>query len=202
MLTYRTGAAGATGAALKMADHLLEQTLPIPARDLAAYYQRGVEAGPHNGTVPEVRRDMAPLVAELLRLDPNRTPTRDEIAHVLAGRRADGEDMPGHARQIAYIDLCFSADKSVALAWAFAPTEAERNAVAQAHRDAVEAAMAYVSTEIGQARRGKAGKRRHRAGSGRLDRLRPLCQPTHRRGRADRCGRGAGNRTGHAQGGR
>jgi hypothetical protein len=66
--------------------------------------------------------------------------------------------MPGHAREIAYIDLCFSADKSVALAWAFAPTEAERNAVAQAHRDAVEAAMAYVSTEIGQARRGKAGK--------------------------------------------
>jgi hypothetical protein len=141
-----------------MADHLLEQTLPIPARDLAAYYQRGVEAGPHDGTVPEVRRDMDPRLAELLRLDPNRTPTRDEIAHVLAGRRGDGNEMPGQPRQIAYIDLCFSADKSVALAWAFAPTEAERNALAQSHRDAVEAAMAYVSTEIGQARRGKAGK--------------------------------------------
>ena len=158
MLTYRTGAAGATGTALKMADHLLEQTLPIPARDLAAYYQRGIEAGPHDGTVPEVRRDMDPRVADLLCLDQNRTPTRDEIAHVLAGRRGDGEEMAGHARQIAYIDLCFSADKSVALAWAFAPTEAERNAVAQAHRDAVEAAMAYVATEVGQARRGKAGK--------------------------------------------
>ena len=141
-----------------MADHLLEQTLPIPARDLAAYYQRGVEAGPHAGTVPEVRRDMDPRVADLLRLDPNRTPTRDEMAYVLAGRRADGSSMPGQLRQIAYIDLCFSADKSVALAWAFAPTEAERNAVAQAHRDAVEAAMAYVAVEIGQARRGKAGR--------------------------------------------
>ena len=158
MLTYRTGAAGARGSAAKMADHLLEQTLPILARDLAAYYQRGVHAGPHDGTVPEVRRDMDPAMAALLKLDPNRTPNRDEIAHVLAGQRADGEAMPGQARQVAYIDLCFSADKSVALAWAFAPTEAERNAVAQAHRDAVEAAMAYVAAEIGQARRGKAGR--------------------------------------------
>jgi hypothetical protein len=59
---------------------------------------------------------------------------------------------------IGFVDLCFSADKSVALAWAFAPTEAERNAIAQAHRDAVERAMAYIAREIGQARKGRGGQ--------------------------------------------
>lgn len=158
MLTYRTGAAGSTRAAATMADHLLEQTLPRSARDLAQYYQRGLDPERHEGTVPEPRRDMDPRVAKLLALDPHRTPTRDEIANLLVGRRADGGDMPGRERTISFIDLCFSADKSVALAWAFAPTEAERNAVAQAHRDAVERAMQYIASELGRARKGAGGR--------------------------------------------
>src|SRR4051794_33128435 len=141
-----------------MADHLLEQTLPRSARDLAQYYQRGIDPGRHEGTVPEARRDMDPRVAELLALDPNRTPTRDEIANLLVGHRADGSEMPGRARSISFIDLCYSADKSIALAWAFAPTEAERNAIAQAHRDAVESAMQYVASELGRARKGAGGR--------------------------------------------
>ena len=166
MLTYRTGASGSTKAATSMADHLLEQTLPRSARDLAQYYQRGLDPDRHEGTVPEPRRDMDPRVAKLLALDPHRTPTRDEIANLLVGRRADGREMPGRERRISFIDLCFSADKSVALAWAFAPTEAERNAVAQAHRDAVECAMHYIAAELGRARKGAGG--RHGADSGHI----------------------------------
>ncbi|HTU56009.1 MAG TPA: MobF family relaxase [Acetobacteraceae bacterium] len=267
MLTFRAGAAGSAGVARKMADHLITQTLPATAQDLATYYQRGITAGAaidgqdhaqatdavQPGMAPEPRRDMDPRLATLLGLDlsrpptrdeiacllagsrtdgakiegkqyqkatlplsqifgvdPMRLPTRDELAHVLAGRRADGsalgEDvaMPAlvrlakalgaesgkalteaeqanvlsgltakgealdvltwrqaisHARTpIGYVDFTFSADKSVSLAWAFAPTEAERNLIAQAHREAVYATMLDVAESIGQARMGQGGK--------------------------------------------
>ncbi|MGI4942110.1 MAG: MobF family relaxase, partial [Janthinobacterium lividum] len=253
MLTYRTGAAGAPSSAEGMADHLLEQTLSPAQAELAQYYQQGLQAPTPDVTVAEPRRDLDPRLVELLGLDPNRAPTRDEIAqllsgnrtdgapiagkqvqkateslaellgldaarvpsageieHVVAGRRADGEMLaeavPGAAAKrllalygvpterdvapeelahiragrradgtelrlgplsqglsasrarIGYVDLCWSADKSVSLAWAFAPTEAERNMVMQAHRDAVGAALEYVEAEIGRARKGKAGR--------------------------------------------
>ena len=82
-------------------------------------------------------------------------------------RRADGnefrlgpllEGLSASRARIGYVDLCWSADKSVSVAWAFAPTEAERNMIAQAHRDALDAALAYVEAEIGRARKGKAGR--------------------------------------------
>jgi hypothetical protein len=238
-----------------MADHLLEQTLPAAQAELAAYYQRGVARAEarHTVTLAEPRRDMNPLVAALLGLDPNRAPDADAIAQLLAGNRADGAPIPGkqvqrateslaellgldaatlpnsaqmacildgqradgsalpedraaairarflalygfHARReptaaerdhllagqradgsapgraelleglsatrsrIGYVDLCWSADKTVSLAWAFAPTEAERAIIAQAHRDAVHAAMRHVESELGRARKGKAGR--------------------------------------------
>ena len=97
----------------------------------------------------------------------NREPTEAERAHLLAGQRADGSP-PGRAAlrealaatraRIGYVDLCWSADKSVSLAWAFAPTEAERAIIAAAHRDAVAAAMRHVESELGRARKGKAGR--------------------------------------------
>ena len=89
------------------------------------------------------------------------------LAHVQAGRRADGEAVRlgplleglGATRaRIGYVDLCWSADKSVSLAWAMAPTEAERNIIAQAHKDAVASALEYVEAEIGRARKGQAGR--------------------------------------------
>ena len=267
MLTFRAGAAGATGAARKMADHLMTQTLPATAQELATYYQRGITAGAtidgqdhaqatdavQPGMAPEPRRDMDAALAALLGidlsrppardeiacllagfrtdgakiagkqyqkgtrplseifgLDPMRPPSGDELAHVLTGRRADGSALAeeiatpalvrlaaalgaehgkalieaertnilngltakgqaldiltwrqaiSHARTpIGYVDFTFSADKSVSLAWAFAPTEAERNLIAQAHRDAVHATMLQVADTIGQARAGQGGK--------------------------------------------
>jgi TrwC relaxase/AAA domain len=96
-----------------------------------------------------------------------REPTAEERDHLLAGQRADGS-APGRAAlleglsatrsRIGYVDLCWSVDKTVSLAWAFAPTAAERAIIAQAHHDAVDAAMRHVESEIGRARKGKAGR--------------------------------------------
>ncbi len=210
------------------------------------------KAGAHGHTAAEPRRDMHPRLAEMLGINLNRSPSRDEIANILNGQRADGEDIPGKQKQratisladalgvdperaptrdevthilagrradgeavegagtatargrflalfggttkelapaqernllagkradgsefnlaayesgvtaskarIGYIDLTFSADKSLSVAWAFAPTEAERNILAQAHRDAVGSAMEYVAAEMGHVTKGKAGK--------------------------------------------
>lgn len=91
----------------------------------------------------------------------------EALAHLRAGRKADGQPLDpsdlalgltASRAPIGYVDLCWSADKTVSLAWAFAPTEAERNIIAQAHRDAVDTAMRHVETEIGRARKGKAGR--------------------------------------------
>lgn len=262
MLTYRTGAAGAPSAALAMALHLLEQTLPAAQAELAAYYQRGLTPaggpGAHDVTTATPRCDMDPRLAKLLGLDLNRAPSVQEISQILSGNRADGaairgkqvqretrpladelgldpsrapgaeeigrvlagcraddravlpEERAGALRsrfltlygaaeadtalpclpprvlanlaagrradgsevrlgvlleglaatraRIGYVDLCWSADKSVSLAWAMAPTEAERNMIAQAHKDAVASVMLHVEAEIGRARKGKAGK--------------------------------------------
>jgi len=253
VLTYRTGAAGAPSAAIAMAAHLLEQTLPKAQAELAAYYQRGLTPESWEIATAEPRRDMDPALAKRLGLDPKRSPSLDEIAAVLSGNRADGSRIPGkqiqRARQsladelgldplraptseqvghilggrrangealpesrgqilrqrfleifgvrtdkplketeraniaagrradgeelrpgqladalsatrarIGYIDLCWSADKSVSLAWAFAPTQAERAIIMQAHKGAVRAALSYVEAEIGRARKGKAGR--------------------------------------------
>lgn len=96
-----------------------------------------------------------------------REPDEAQTANLLAGRRADGSelDLAAYERavtaskaRIGYIDLTFSADKSLSVAWAFAPTEAERNILAQAHRDAVDSAMRYVVAEIGHVRKGKEGR--------------------------------------------
>jgi len=91
----------------------------------------------------------------------------EEAAHVRAGRRVDGsenrlgpllEGLNATRARIGYVDLCWSADKSVSLAWAMAPTEAERNIIAQAHKDAVLSALRYVEAEVGHARKGKGGR--------------------------------------------
>ncbi|MBX9702206.1 MAG: hypothetical protein K2X91_08825, partial [Thermoleophilia bacterium] len=83
--------------------------------------------------VAEPRRDMHPLVARGLGLDPDRGVTRDEINALLAGRRADGEEIEGKryasARQvtdrrtgevkdltpIGSVDFCLTPDKSVSV---------------------------------------------------------------------------------------
>ena len=67
--------------------------------------------------------------------------------------------------RIGYIDLTFSAPKSLSIAWAFAPTKAERAMLHQAHRDAIDSVMAAIEQEIGRASVGDAAKLGYEAGS-------------------------------------
>jgi hypothetical protein len=55
--------------------------------------------------------------------------------------------------RIGYVDMTFSAPKSVSVAWAFAPTEAERAIIRQAHRDAIESVMTAAPHRSGILRR-------------------------------------------------
>ncbi len=161
-----------------MAKHLLEHTLPAEQMQIAEYY-----AGGHGtdealaqgmGCVPTPRADMHPAVAAALGIKPGQMLNEEELANVLGGRRADGGELPGHQRgvttyqagegggqdraRISYMDLTFSAPKSVSLAWAFAETDAERNSILQAHRDARDATLRYIEREVGKAGFGHGGR--------------------------------------------
>lgn len=176
MLTYRSFVAGAPAAALAYARHLLERTLDEGQQRLAAYYAREDAAttalAEAMGSVPVARADLHPRLAAVLGVAPGEALARERLANLLGGRRADGAELEGHQRgvrryiaedggderhRIAGVDLCFSAPKSVSVAWAFAATEAERNSILQAHRDARDEALTYVERELGVARNGEPG---------------------------------------------
>ena len=93
--------------------------------------------------------------------------TEEQREHILSGRRADGVEVSDREWQraveasktrIGYIDLTFSAPKSLSVAWAFAPTQAERAMLHQAHKDAIDSVLREVQSEIGRARKGKGGR--------------------------------------------
>ncbi|HXC11845.1 MAG TPA: relaxase domain-containing protein [Stellaceae bacterium] len=96
----------------------------------------------------------------------HREATTDELVHLENGRLATGRliDMADYRRQIhatrppvGFVDMTFSADKSLSVAWALAPTEAERAALLEIHRHAVADTMAYAEMQLGVARRGQGG---------------------------------------------
>ena len=94
-------------------------------------------------------------------------PTPEQREDILSGRTATGGDLSVkqyHERmdtsraRIGYVDLTFSAPKSVSVAWSFAPTEAERAMIHQAHHDAIGSVMLDIEAQIGRARQGAQGK--------------------------------------------
>ena len=110
----------------------------------------------------------------------HREATADEIAHIENGRLANGRliDMADYRRQIhatrppvGFVDMTFSADKSLSVAWALAPTAAERAALLDIHRQAVADTMAYAETQLGFARSGQGGGEGVETGRVRLDQL-------------------------------
>jgi conjugative relaxase-like TrwC/TraI family protein len=176
-MTYRTFVAGAPSAATAYALHLLERTVDEAEQRMAAYYARAgtadASAAEGLGSVPVVREDIDPVSARVLGITPGEALSQERLANILGGRSADGGELDGHQRgvrryeaeeggaerhRIAGVDLCFSAPKSVSVAWAFAETDAERNSILQAHRDARDEALAYVEREIGVARDGERGR--------------------------------------------
>src|SRR4051812_29291991 len=135
-----------------MAEHLREQTIPEEMVAMADYYLRGVKRAEVAGTAAIPRQDMPMGVAQALGLDVTRTATHEEVVNLLQGRRADGEEIAGRQAykvgpgrdRITYVDFTFSAPKSVSVAMALAPTDAERHMIVGAHRDAWMAAMAHL----------------------------------------------------------
>ena len=100
--------------------------------------------------------------------------TPEQREDILSGRTATGgeltvkqyhERMDTSRARIGYVDLTFSAPKSVSVAWAFAPTGAERGMIHQAHHDAVGSVMQDIEAQIGRARKGKAGQEGWEPGS-------------------------------------
>ncbi len=137
----------------------------LPRRDELAHVLAGCRADgtalPPEQAARAVRRFQAVLGVILAE------PTAEQRAYLLAGRTASGAVLTPrqyHARmdtaraRIGYVDLTFSAPKSVSVAWAFAPTEAERGIIHQAHRDAITSVMREIERQIGRARKGKAGR--------------------------------------------
>ena len=108
-----------------------------------------------------VRRFQAILGAKHAELTPEQ---REDI---LSGRTATGgelsvkqyhERMDTSRARVGYVDLTFSAPKSVSVAWAFAPTNAERGMIHQAHHDAIASVMKDIEAQIGRARKGDGGQ--------------------------------------------
>jgi hypothetical protein len=100
--------------------------------------------------------------------------TPEEREHILSGRTADGRELSDRQyraaletskSRIGYIDLTFSAPKSVSIAWAFAPTAAERAIIHQAHKDAIDSVMLAIEKEIGRASKGRSARFGYEAGS-------------------------------------
>ena len=90
-----------------------------------------------------------------------RDATAEEIQRVADGRI----DVVSYQRQITatappvgFVDLTFSADKSVSICYALAPTEAERAIILSAVHAATDDAMAYAEQVLGVARRGAGGQ--------------------------------------------
>jgi len=93
--------------------------------------------------------------------------THEQREDILSGRTATGGELTAtqyHDRmdtsraRVGYVDLTFSAPKSVSVAWAFAPTDAERAMIHQAHRDAIGSVMADIEAQLGRARKGDGGQ--------------------------------------------
>ena len=170
MMSLHMGAAGSVAEGKAMAVYLLEQQIPTEAMRAAAYYgqtpgiEEAIAAG--YGAAPLLRNDIDPVLADALGLKQGQAIGVDELSQILSGNRADGTALPiqhqhrdvrtygkdddGDGKQrhrVAYLDLTLSAPKHVSLGWSFAKTEAERNALLQAHRIARDETLRYVEQQ-------------------------------------------------------
>ncbi len=103
---------------------------------------------------------------EAIGLPTHREATAEELAHLANGKLATGRfiDTADYRRQIhatrppvGFFDMTLSANKSLSVAWALAPTEAERATLLDLHQRAVADTMTYVETKLGFASNRAAG---------------------------------------------
>lgn len=171
MLNFAKIAGGAASSMGGMTKHMLTQSVPNEVAEISIHYTRENQIGENEA---RLRRDMHPLVAKGLGVDPEKPVGFNEISALLSGHRADGKKIEGKTYSefreytdsktgetktkvpIGSVAFCLTPDKSVSVAWAFA-TPAEQAAIYQAHSDAARDTMAYIEMHMAKASRGKGG---------------------------------------------
>lgn len=125
------------------------------------------EGLPEQEAARAVRRFQAALGVK------EKTLATEERENILSGRTSDGRELSDRQyravletskSRISYIDLTFSAPKSVSIAWAFAPTSAERAIIHQAHKDAIDSVMLTIEKQIGRASKGRSARHGYEQG--------------------------------------
>jgi len=120
--------------------------------DVVAAIQRyDAEVGKITGV--EYRADTAPELAALLKIDLASSPRLQDLKHLLSGLAADGQQPEGKRRYrstgerktMGYLELVFSADKSVSV---YAQGD-NRAPIVDAQRKAVDAAMQQIAGTLG-----------------------------------------------------
>ena len=101
----------------------------------------------------------------LLAVPGEREPSAAEVDHLVAGHTARGltptvaeyrAGVSATNAPVAYLEMVFSADKTLSVAWALAPSEGERAALMKVHTDAVAGAAAHARHLLAHAGIGKA----------------------------------------------
>lgn len=185
MMTFRVGAAGGPTASSTLADYYLSDTVQGESVRAAEYYavraERAgdfwhsevidgrLEMGQHHA---DLRPDLSPALAAKLGLT-GQPLTVARVANLLSLQKADGGPVEGRKKHspskdgkrpaVGFIDLTWSAPKSLSVAWALASKE-EREQLLGIHRTAVSKAMTYVEQEIGYTQRGGRKNRRSEPG--------------------------------------
>ena len=150
MLSTRTGSVSTASAAGGIARYFTnEQTM-------AAYYGR-------KGAVVA-----SPEMVERLGLPAWGVLDEQQVANLMRGLRADGRQIDGRTqrrsnadgtqKRTGFLDMTWSAGKSVSVAIALSDSHEEREALMGAHRRAVAGAMEYAKAQMAVVRRGRGGR--------------------------------------------
>jgi len=187
MMTYRVGAASSATVAGAISQYYLADTLQEETMHAAEYYSRDelrdafwnrevlagrLEMGQHRA---ELRANLSPEMLTRLGLTGSLgrfvlPMTQERVANLLSLKQADGSEIAGRKKHSAredgsrpatgFLDLTFSAPKSLSVAWGLAPNKTERDQLLGVHRTAVAKTMEYVAEEIGYTQRGGRHNRR------------------------------------------
>ncbi len=163
VLTYKTGTGG------DLATYYAgSREVPELAAKLATYLGDAYAIDVAAGTAALPAMNMHPLIADLLKIDPGRSLTQEEVTNLLSGLRTDGEVIPGTEKRpastkdrahLTFTDFTFSAPKELSIAIALAGSEKERSVLEGAFMRANNALMSHIESEISGARQGDGGKK-------------------------------------------
>lgn len=153
-----------------MADYFMRETQPRHERDMDREAMRLPDPGEHEGTVPELRRDISDNAAQAFRLIPGQTPSYDEAYNLIRGARADGEPTGKRItadyersdgrefKQKHFIEVRMSWDTSISMTVANAETQHGRALVMSSLNDAAHWTMKQYAEKMGIARVGAGGR--------------------------------------------